>query len=63
MCKRTTMLALTLLALLGAAPLLGACHTTAGAGEDISKTGQAIEDSANKHAPLTADPIMGEHSP
>jgi predicted small secreted protein len=51
MCKRTTMLVLTLLALLGVAPLMGACHTTAGAGEDISKTGQAIEDSANKHAP------------
>jgi len=51
MCKKMTMLALTLLALLGTAPLLGACHTTAGAGEDISKTGQAIENSANKHAP------------
>lgn len=51
MCKRTTMLALTLFALLGAASLLGACHTTAGAGEDISKTGKAIENSANKHAP------------
>jgi predicted small secreted protein len=51
MCKRTTMLAFTLLALLGAAPLLGACHTMAGAGEDISKTGQAIEKSADKHAP------------
>lgn len=49
--RRTTILALTLLALLGAAPLLGACHTTAGAGEDISKTGQAIERSANEHAP------------
>jgi predicted small secreted protein len=51
MCKRTTILTLTLLALLGAAPLLGACHTTAGAGEDISKTGQWIEKSADKHAP------------
>ena len=26
--------ALTLLVLIGAAPLLGACHTTAGAGEE-----------------------------
>jgi predicted small secreted protein len=51
MCTRTTKLVLTLLAFLGAAPLLGACHTTAGAGEDISKTGQAIERSANKNAP------------
>jgi predicted small secreted protein len=48
---RTTMLALTLLALLGGASLLGACHTTAGAGEDIAKAGQAIERSANKHTP------------
>jgi predicted small secreted protein len=31
---------LTLIALAGAAPLLGACHTTAGAGQDISATGQ-----------------------
>jgi predicted small secreted protein len=48
---RKMMLALTVFALLGAAPLLGACHTTAGAGEDISKTGSAIEHSANKAAP------------
>ncbi len=47
--KTTT--ALTLLALLAAAPLLAACHTTAGAGEDISKTGQAIQKSADKAAP------------
>jgi len=49
--KRTTMLALTLLTLLAAAPLLGACHTTAGAGEDLSQAGHAIENSADKHAP------------
>lgn len=42
---------LTLLALLGVAPLLGACHTTAGVGEDISQGGKAIEHSAEKHAP------------
>jgi len=51
MCKRTMMLALTLLALLGATPLVGACHTTAGAGEDLSDAGKAIERSADKHAP------------
>lgn len=45
------MRALTLLALLGVAPLLGACHTTAGVGEDISQGGKAIEHSAEKHAP------------
>lgn len=49
--KKTTILTLSLLTLLSAAPLLSACHTTAGAGEDISKTGQAIEKSADKHAP------------
>jgi predicted small secreted protein len=49
MCKRTRMFAL--LALLSATTLLGACHTTAGAGEDLSQAGQAIEKSADKHAP------------
>ncbi|WP_200819998.1 MULTISPECIES: entericidin A/B family lipoprotein [unclassified Azospirillum] len=34
-----------------ATPLLDACHTMAGAGEDISKTGTAIEKSAEKHTP------------
>ena len=49
--KRMTIRTLFLLALFGAAPLLGACHTTAGAGEDISKTGKAIERTADKAAP------------
>lgn len=44
-------LALTLLALLGAAPLLAACHTTAGAGEDLSAAGHAVTHSADKHTP------------
>jgi predicted small secreted protein len=48
MCKRTMILAFALLAVI---PLLGACHTTAGAGEDISKTGQAIEKGADKLTP------------
>jgi predicted small secreted protein len=34
-----------------AAPLLGACHTTAGAGEDISATGHAIDKAATKATP------------
>lgn len=51
MTKKATMLTLTLLVLICTAPLLGACHTTAGAGEDISQAGQAIEKSADKHAP------------
>lgn len=37
--------------LAASAPLLSACHTTAGAGEDISATGQAITNAADKHTP------------
>jgi predicted small secreted protein len=44
-------IALTFLLLIGAAPLLGACHTTAGAGEDISATGHAITHGADKATP------------
>lgn len=44
-------LALALLALIGLAPMLGACHTTAGAGQDLSAGGRAITNSAEKHAP------------
>jgi predicted small secreted protein len=47
----TTIRTLALLALLGTVPLLAACHTTAGAGEDIAKTGQAIEKTADKATP------------
>lgn len=39
---------LTLLGLVAAAPLLSACHTTAGAGQDLSATGHAITNSAEK---------------
>jgi len=46
--RKTFSIALTLLMLLGAAPLLGACHTMAGAGQDISETGNALTNSANK---------------
>jgi predicted small secreted protein len=42
---------LILFAFLSIAPLLGACHTTAGAGQDISKTGQAITRAANDATP------------
>jgi predicted small secreted protein len=44
-------IALTLLVLVGIAPMLGACHTTAGAGEDLSATGHAITHSADKNTP------------
>jgi predicted small secreted protein len=33
------------------APLLGACHTVAGMGEDIRATGDALTGSADKHTP------------
>jgi predicted small secreted protein len=37
-----------MIALLGASTLLGACSTTAGAGQDISSTGHAITNTADK---------------
>ena len=40
-----------MLMLLAAAPLLGACHTTAGAGQDISATGHAIDKAAVNSTP------------
>jgi predicted small secreted protein len=49
--RKTISIALTLLTLVAAAPLLGACHTTAGAGQDISATGHAITHSADKNTP------------
>lgn len=48
--RKNISLALALLMLLVAAPLLGACHTTAGAGEDVSDAGHAITHDA-RHAP------------
>jgi predicted small secreted protein len=48
---RNLSIALTVLALLGAAPLLGACHATAGAGQDISATGSVLTHSAQKNTP------------
>jgi predicted small secreted protein len=44
-------IALTLLALIGAAPLLSACHTTAGVGQDLTAGGKAITNTADKHTP------------
>ena len=51
MFKRTVLLALTLIGLLGAAPPLSACNTTAGAGKDLSKVGDKIEEEAVEHTP------------
>ncbi len=44
-------LGLAVLSVVAVAPLLSACHTTAGAGQDISVTGNAITNSAEKHTP------------
>jgi predicted small secreted protein len=49
--RKNLSIALTFLALVGAVPLLAACHTTAGAGEDISATGHALTHSAEKNTP------------
>ncbi len=44
-------LAAALLVLVGIAPLLGACNTAAGVGEDLSSAGHAITNTAEKHTP------------
>lgn len=49
--SRSLTVALTLLALVAAVPLLSACHTTAGVGQDISATGHAIDKAAKKSTP------------
>jgi predicted small secreted protein len=49
-------LALTLAALIGMAPVLSACHTTAGVGEDISQGGHALTNSATANAPTKPSP-------
>lgn len=43
--------ALAIITLLVSLPLLGACNTTAGAGEDLSQAGTAIQKSAVKNTP------------
>ena len=42
---------LAVITLIGGLPLLSACHTTAGAGQDVSAVGHAVTDSANKNTP------------
>ncbi len=42
---------LAVLMLAAAVPLLSACHTTAGAGEDIAASGHAIEHAADRNTP------------
>ncbi len=50
MVKNTTQMATKLLAALLLLSSLSACGTMAGAGQDISKAGNALENSADKHA-------------
>jgi predicted small secreted protein len=42
-------MAFAILALAGAAPLLSACYTTAGAGKDLQAAGQGITHSAQEN--------------
>ncbi len=49
-------LVLTLAALVGVAPALTACHTTAGVGQDVSQAGHAVTNSANANAPNSPSP-------
>ncbi len=49
--RRNLSIALALLTLISLAPLLGACHTTAGAGRDLSATGHAITGTARENTP------------
>lgn len=51
MIKSKTMATLALFGMIALMSALSACHTTAGAGEDISDGGKAIEHSAEKHTP------------
>ena len=46
MLKRTLTALATLALLAGATPLLSACNTTEGVGEDIEATGAAIDEAA-----------------
>ena len=47
--KRSNAIVLTLFMVIGTVSLLGAYNTTAGAGQDISNTGHAITNSADRN--------------
>jgi predicted small secreted protein len=49
--KSLTIIVLSLLVLFGAAALLSACNTTAGVGQDISATGNALTRGAEQSRP------------
>ena len=48
MSLKTLLSLAAMLALIGATGVLGACSTTAGAGQDISATGHTITNTADK---------------
>jgi predicted small secreted protein len=47
--RKLLSIALTLAMLAGTAGLLSACNTTAGAGQDISNTGTALKNAADRN--------------
>lgn len=47
--QRKLALILALLALAGTTPLLSACYTTRGAGQDLQAAGQGLERSADRN--------------
>jgi predicted small secreted protein len=47
--QRKLAIVLALLALVGTAPVLTACYTTAGAGEDLQAAGHKLERSADRN--------------
>jgi entericidin B len=49
--RKNGSITLALLFLIAVAPLLGACNTTAGAGQDLSAAGHAVTNSAEKLKP------------
>jgi predicted small secreted protein len=51
MSKTFAAFVVTVFVLTAVLPLLSACHTVSGAGQDISATGQAIDKAAKKTTP------------
>src|ERR1700733_2929043 len=49
--RRKLAFIMALLALAGTAPLLTACYTTQGAGQDLQAAGHGLENSAERHTP------------
>jgi predicted small secreted protein len=47
--QRKLAIVLAVLALAGTAPLLSACYTTAGAGQDLRAAGKGLERSAERN--------------